>query len=167
MMAWIACDLITGHSKTISGVCGSAIVGLVAITPSAGYVNISSAILIGGGTSVLSYFLTIYYKRLKRKVDDSLDVFMCHGVPGFLGGILVGVFASNDINPNVPNGLIYGSATLLYKQIIITICAAVFSFIATYIILLILDKTIGIRVSKDGEIGGLDLLEHGEQAYGE
>lgn len=166
MMAWMFCDLITGHAKTISGVCGSAIMGLVAITPSAGYVSISSAIFIGAITSTLSYILTIFYAKLKRRVDDTLDVFMCHGIPGFLGSILVGVFASHEINPIVPNGLIYGNASLLYKQVVVTVCAAIFSFVATYIILFVLDKTIGIRVSKDNEISGMDLLEHGEQAYG-
>lgn len=166
MMAWLLCDLISGRAKTISGVCGSAVMGLVAITPSAGYVSISSAIFIGIITTVLSYILTKFYMKLKRKVDDTLDVFTCHGIPGFLGSILVGVFASTDINPNIPNGLIYGNASLLYKQIIVTICAASFSFIVTYVMLRILDKTIGLRVSIDDEIGGMDLLEHGEQAYG-
>jgi Amt family ammonium transporter len=165
MTAWMFCDLVTKHVKTISGVCGSAIMGLVAITPSAGYVSITSAIFIGAITSVLSYILSIFYAKIKPRVDDTLDVFVCHGIPGFLGSILVGVFASNEINPVVPNGLIYGNASLLYKQIIVTICAAAFSFIATYVILFILDKTVGIRVSRDHEISGMDLLEHGEQAY--
>jgi ammonium transporter, Amt family len=166
MLAWLLCDLISGHAKTISGVCGSAVMGLVAITPAAGYVSITSAIFIGAITSVLSYVLTRFYVKLKRKVDDTLDVFTCHGVPGFLGSILVGIFASHEINPSIPNGLIYGNASLLYKQAIVTVCAAAFSFAATYVIIFILDKIIGIRVSVNDEISGLDLLEHGEQAYG-
>ena len=165
MIAWLLCDIILGRTKTISGVCGSAVMGLVAITPAAGYVSISSAIFIGAITSVFSYILTKLYLKLKDKVDDTLDVFACHGIPGFLGSILVGVFAAHDINPSIPNGLIYGNAGLLYKQIIVTVCAALFSFIATYVILFILDKTIGLRVSINDEIGGMDLLEHGEAAY--
>ena len=167
MMAWLFCDLVTARRKTISGICGSAIMGLVAITPSAGYVSISSAICIGAITSVLSYILTRFYIKLKRKVDDTLDVFSCHGIPGFLGSILVGVFASHDINPNIPNGLIYnGSVGLLYKQMVVTVCAALFSFTATLFILFILDKIVGNRVSVDDEISGMDIVEHGEEAYG-
>lgn len=165
MVVWIVCDSIGRRSHTVTGICNALIIGLVAITPAAGYVNIASSVAIGAIASFLSYFLIIYYNRIKHKVDDSLDVFTCHGVPGFLGGIMVGIFASHEVNPAIPNGLIYGQWTLLYKQIVVTCLAALFSFCATYLILIILQKLIGIRVREEEEIGGLDLSEHGEKAY--
>lgn len=165
MVVWVSCDYACGRDRTVTSICNSIIIGLVAITPSAGYVSISSAIAIGGIASLLSFIITIFYNRIKHKVDDSLDVFTCHGLPGLIGGILVGVFASHDINPAIPNGAIFGDWQLLIKQSIVTILAALFSFAATYLILLILRKTIGIRVTEEHELGGLDLSEHGEKAY--
>lgn len=165
MVAWVLCDSFLGKARTVTGICNSLIIGLVAITPSAGYVSIASAIAIGVISSLLSYVLTIYYNRLKHKVDDSLDVFTCHGVPGFLGGIMVGIFASHDVNPAIPSGIMYGNWSLLYKQCVVTVLSAAFSFIATYIILVVLHKTIGIRVREEDELGGLDMSEHGEKAY--
>lgn len=165
MVVWIICDSLGRRAHTVTGICNALIIGLVAITPSAGYVNIASSIAIGAIAAFLSYFLIIYYNRIKHKVDDSLDVFTCHGVPGFLGGIMVGVFASHGVNSAIPDGLIYGQWTLLYRQVIVTCLAALFSFCATYLILVILHKLIGIRVREEEELGGLDLSEHGEKAY--
>jgi Amt family ammonium transporter len=165
MVVWVLCDYLTGKARTVTGICNSLVIGLVAITPSAGYVSIASAIAIGVIASLFSYFMTIYYNRLKHKVDDSLDVFTCHGVPGFLGGILVGVFASHDINAAIPFGAIYGNWSLLLKQVVVTCLAAGFSFAATYTILQLLRITIGIRVREEDEAGGLDMSEHGEKAY--
>jgi Amt family ammonium transporter len=165
MVVWTLLDILCDCAHTTTGICNALIIGLVAITPSAGYVGISAAIAIGAITSGLSYFIIIYYKRIKHTVDDTLDVFTCHGIPGFLGGILVGVFATNKINPNVPNGLIYGNWMLLYKQFIVTCLAAAFSFIATYLILIVLKMLTSLRVSEENELGGLDAAEHGEKAY--
>lgn len=165
MVVWVLCDYISGRDRTVTGICNAIIIGLVAITPSAGYVSIASAVAIGGIASLLSFIITIFYNRVKHKVDDSLDVFTCHGLPGLIGGILVGVFASHEINPAIPNGVIFGNWQLLVKQSFVTIAAAVFSFAVTYLILQILRKTIGIRVTEEHELGGLDLSEHGEKAY--
>lgn len=167
MVVWLLCDYFRNKSHSTTGICNSVIVGLVAITPSAGYVTISSAVFIGAISSVISYIVSIYYNRLKHKVDDSLDVFTCHGIPGFLGGILVGVFASHEVNQVIPFGAIYGNWTLLYKQIVATCLAAIFSFSVTYLILFVLSKTVGIRVHEEAERDGLDLSEHGENAYSE
>ncbi len=165
MVVWVSCDYISGRDRTVTSICNSIIIGLVAITPSAGYVTISSAVAIGGIASLLSFIITIFYNRIKHKVDDSLDVFTCHGLPGLIGGILVGIFASHDINPAIPNGAIFGNWQLFIKQSVVTILAALFSFVATYLILQLLHKTIGIRVTEEHELGGLDLSEHGEKAY--
>lgn len=165
MVAWTLCEYTTGKARTVTGICNSLITGLVAITPAAGYVTITSAIIIGAIASFMSYFITIYYNRIKHKVDDSLDVFTCHGIPGFLGGIMVGVFASHDINSAIPNGAIYGDWDLLIKQIVVTVLSASFSFVGTYLILLLLKHTIGIRVDESQEVDGLDVAEHGEKAY--
>lgn len=164
MVMWVLCEYLTNKPRTITGLCNALIIGLVAITPSAGYVAISSAVAIGAIVSFLSYFITIWYNRYKHKLDDSLDVFTCHGIPGFLGGILVGVFACSSVNPAVPNGLIYGSSSLLGKQVIVTVLGAGFSFFATYLILLVMSRTIGIRVQEDHEEHGLDVAS-GEKAY--
>lgn len=165
MAMWVLLDIFCDCAHTTTGICNALIIGLVAITPSAGYVGISAAIAIGAIVSGLSYFIIIYYKRIKHAVDDTLDVFTCHGIPGFLGGILVGVFATNKINAAIPNGLIYGNWALLWKQFAVTCLVAAFSFIATYVILKILNQLISLRVSEEKEFSGLDAAEHGERAY--
>lgn len=164
MVMWVLCEYATDHPRTITGLCNALVIGLVAITPSAGYVSIASAVAIGALVSFVSYFITIAYNRYKHKLDDSLDVFTCHGIPGFIGGILVGVFASSKVNSAVPDGLIYGHADLLWKQILVTVCGAAFSFFATYLILIVMSKTIGIRVEESHEQDGLD-ASCGERAY--
>ena len=165
LSAWILYDFFLRRSHTITGACNAIITGLVAITPSAGYVSTSAAIAIGAISSFVSYIISIYYNKLKHKLDDSLDVFTCHGIPAVLGSILLGVFASQSINPSIPNGVIYGNWSLLYKQVIVTIASAIYSFTCTYIIIYVLSKTIGIRVKEEVEKDGLDFILHGENAY--
>lgn len=164
MLMWVVCEYATGKPRTITGLCNALVIGLVAITPSAGYVSISSAIAIGAFVSLASYFITIAYNRYKHKLDDSLDVFTCHGIPGLLGGILVGVFASNKVNSAIPDGLIYGNVNLLWKQVVVSVLGAGFAFVATYLILLVMSRTIGIRVEESHEHHGLDVA-CGEKAY--
>lgn len=165
MITWLILNILTKSQQTITGLCASLIIGLVAITPSAGYVTINSSLAIGTLTSFFTYFFNIYYNRFKNKLDDTLDVFTGHGFPGILGGILVGIFASHNINPIIPDGLIYGKFDLLSKQIVVTVIVSLFSFLTTYLILYFLDKTIGIRVNIDHEKTGLDSTFHGENAY--
>lgn len=164
MVVWVICEYATGKPRTITGLCNALVIGLVAITPSAGYVSVSSAIAIGAFVSFASYFITIAYNRYKHKLDDSLDVFTCHGIPGLLGGILVGVFASSKVNSAIPDGLIYGHVNLLWKQIVVSVLGAGFAFVATYLILLVMSRTIGIRVEESHEHNGLDVA-CGEKAY--
>jgi Amt family ammonium transporter len=164
MLMWVVCEYATGKPRTITGLCNALVIGLVAITPSAGYVSVSSAIAIGAFVSLASYFITIAYNRYKHKLDDSLDVFTCHGIPGLLGGILVGVFASSKVNSAIPDGLIYGNINLLWKQIVVSVLGAGFAFVATYLILLVMSRTIGIRVEESHEHHGLDVA-CGEKAY--
>lgn len=165
MTTWVICDTITKKAKTATGLCSSLVMGLVAITPSAGYVNVGSAIAIGVITAALAYLLILYYNKLKHKVDDTLDVFVCHGIPGFIGSVMVGVFASHNINSTIPDGLIYGNFQLVYKQVLVTVLTALFSFLGTYLLLTILKNTMKIRVESDTEDSGLDLSVHGESAY--
>jgi len=165
MTTWVLCDAITGRAKTATGLCSSLVMGLVAITPSAGYVTIGSAIEIGAITAVLAYFLILYYNKLKHKVDDTLDVFVCHGIPGFIGSIMVGVFASHTVNSAIPDGLIYGNFMLVYKQVVATGLTAFFSFFGTWVLLYVLKHVIKIRVESDSEDAGLDTSVHGERAY--
>jgi Amt family ammonium transporter len=165
MVVWMICDAIFVKIKSVTGVCSSVLVGLIAITPAAGYVDIGSSIAIGGISSFLTYVFQIFYNRYKHKVDDTLDVFVCHGIPGFLGGIMVGVFASHNVNPVIPDGVIYGNWDLVWKQILVTTFVAAFSFIVSFVLLKLLDRTVGLRVNVAQEISGLDSIEHGEQAY--
>ena len=165
MVTWFLLNSITKSQHTISGICSSVIIGLVAITPSAGYISIASSLTIGAIVSFITYIFNIFYNRIKNKLDDTLDVFTAHGFPGLLGGILVGIFSSNKINSTISNGLIYGGYQLLYKQIVVTLIVALYSFITTYLILYFLDKTIGIRVNINDEKTGLDESIHGEKAY--
>ncbi|MEN9391650.1 MAG: hypothetical protein RL017_948, partial [Pseudomonadota bacterium] len=165
MVVWMICDVVFFNIKSVTGVCSSVLVGLIAITPAAGYVEIGSSIAIGAITSFLTYMFQIFYNRYKHKVDDTLDVFVCHGIPGVLGGIMVGIFASHNVNPAIPDGAIYGNWDLVLKQLLVTIAVAAFSFIVSFVLLKFLDMTVGLRVNVAQEISGLDSIEHGEQAY--
>ena len=140
-----------------------AIAGLVAITPAAGFVTPIAALIIGAIASVVCFFVT--HQIVRKRVDDALDVFGVHGVGGLIGAVLTGVFATTSVNPDGVNGLLYGNPALLYKQIIAAAVVLGYSAVVTYGILKLVEKTIGLRVSKEQEEGGLDVALHGERAY--
>ncbi|WP_396141289.1 ammonium transporter [Flavobacterium sp.] len=160
-MAWVFFDKILGHKLSAMGACIGAVVGLVAITPAAGYVSIPHAITIGIISSIVSNLAVSKFP--KGKIDDALDVFACHGVGGMTGMILTGVFASNAINPAlVDQGLLFGETKLFLNQITALIIVSIFAFTASYVLFFITNKITRLRVSEEKEELGLDITQHGE-----
>jgi len=160
-MAWVFWDKILGHKLSAMGACIGAVVGLVAITPAAGYVSIAHAITIGVVSSIVSNYAVSKFP--KGKIDDALDVFACHGVGGMTGMVLTGVFASKTVNPAIADqGLIFGETKLFINQITALICVSIFAFCASYALFFITNKITPLRVSQEKEELGLDISQHGE-----
>jgi Amt family ammonium transporter len=157
--AWTIIDMILKGKPSVTGFCIGAVVGLVAITPASGFVEPYAAIIIGAVAGVASNIFA--YLRGKSEFDDSLDVVACHGVGGFVGTILTGFFASKAVNP----AGVDGSLAQVFIQLKGSIAGLLFSFVLSYIILKVIDATIGLRPSSEVEEKGLDTGEHGEEAY--
>lgn len=163
LLAWIGVEHLHRGKATVLGGMSGTLAGLVGITPACGFVTQMSAIVIGVITGMICYILTTFKGLFKY--DDSLDVIGIHGTGGVVGSILTGIFATVLINPNGANGLFYGGLKLFGAQIISTLASIVFAFIGTIIILYIVDKISGLRVSEFEEMQGLDISQHGENAY--
>lgn len=162
MIGWILIDIWKTGKPTVLGAISGAVAGLVAITPAAGFVDVPASIVIGFTTVFVSYY-AISYLKPKLGYDDALDAFGIHGLSGTWGAILTGIFACPAINGAA--GLLYGNSNQLVIQIISIIAVAVYSFVVTYVIAKVLDKTMGLRVSEKTEIEGLDVNEHEELGY--
>jgi Amt family ammonium transporter len=152
-IAWIIFDAIRGNKPSALGACVGAVVGLVAITPAAGYVNIGASIFIGTAASLVSNIAVSW--KSKSNLDDTLDVFPCHGLGGIVGMILTAVFAQNI-------GLVFGNAHQLLVHIIGLVIVIGFTFGGSFLLYKVTDLIMPIRVSEDQEIVGLDLSQHGE-----
>jgi Amt family ammonium transporter len=139
------------------------VVGLVAITPAAGFVTPLSSIIIGGLAAPISYYAVKF--RQQRKLDESLDVWACHGMGGTWGALATGLFATTTINSAGFDGLFYGNPVQLGLQLIGVLAGAGYAFIVTFVIAKVLDAIFGLSVSEQEEQVGLDISEHGEQAY--
>jgi Amt family ammonium transporter len=141
------------------------VAGLATITPAAGYVSVTSAVIIGLAAGVVCY----YAVELKNKLrwDDALDVWGVHGVGGFLGIVLLGVFADMRFNPSGSNGLLYGDSSFLYKQLAAVLFSSAWAFIFTYGMLMVINIFTPVKVDAAGEEAGLDESQHGERAYEE
>jgi Amt family ammonium transporter len=153
------------HRPTVTGMATGAVAGLVAITPAAGFVTPIMGIPIGIGVSVICFF--VMRLRGRSKMDDSLDVFACHGMGGTWGALATGIFASASVNAAGANGLIHGNWALVGKQVIAIVVVWAFAFVMTWIIGKVIDKTMGLRVNATEESLGLDISQHGESAYGD
>jgi Amt family ammonium transporter len=163
VVAWIAIEMSRTGKATATGASIATVVGLVAITPAAGYVGPMSAIAIGAIAAVVcSAALKVFQKV---RVDDTLDVFACHGVGGIVGSLLTGVFASKAINPDGADGLIFGNSNLLFVQFESVVATAVYSAAVTGAVLLAVRAIYGLRASEEAESLGIDLAEHAELAY--
>ena len=159
---WIIFDTLRGRKPTAMGTCIGAVVGLVAITPAAGFVTIPQSLIIGVVTSVVSNMMVEW--RTKTSIDDTLDVFPCHGVGGMMGMLLTGVFAHHQVNSAVSsNGLFYGETKLFMVHFIAMIAVSVFTFFGTFLLLKITDLIIPLRVSDEEENEGLDWSQHREK----
>ena len=163
LLAWIAVEYLHRGKPTVLGGMSGTLAGLVGITPACGFVTPISAIVIGIITGMICYVLTTFKGFFKY--DDSLDVIGIHGTGGIVGSILTGIFATVLINPDGANGLLYGSFKLFGAQIVSTIASIGFAFLGTLLILYITDKISGLRVSEFEEMQGLDISQHGENAY--
>ncbi|MGE5815170.1 MAG: ammonium transporter, partial [Acidobacteriota bacterium] len=150
---WIAFDVIRGRKASALGACIGAVVGLVAITPAAGYVSVADSLVIGTVASILSN-VAVYWKS-RSTIDDTLDVFPCHGVGGMVGMLATGVFAQNV-------GLLHGSAHVFLVQVIALLIAAPYAFVGSWLLYRITDAIIPLRVSERQELIGLDITQHDE-----
>ena len=163
LTTWMLLDLGRGRRCTAVGAATGAVVGLVAITPAAGYVTPLAALVIGILAACASY--VAIQVRPKTRVDDALDVFACHGVAGIVGAILTGVFASTAVNPAGADGLLEGNASLLGVQVIAVLATIALAAAATAAILAVVNAVVGLRVPLHDELAGVDVSEHGEEAY--
>jgi len=164
MLGWLLVEkLVAGHATTL-GAASGAVAGLVAITPCAGFVGGMAPVIIGLGAGIVCY-LALKLKNVLR-LDDSLDVIAVHLVGGLFGSIVLGLFADQSINAAGSDGLLFGGgASLLGKQILACAVTFAFSFGVTYVLASVLDRTIGLRVSDEDEMIGLDQSQHAETAY--
>ncbi len=150
---------------TVLGIATGAIAGLAAVTPAAGFVSPLMGIPIGIGAAVACYYAMLFRAR-KMGVDESLDVWACHGIGGTWGALATGIFASVVVNSAGANGLIFGNAMQLGKQLVAVGTVWAFAFGATWVLGKLVDVVMGLRVSVTEEIVGLDISQHGERAYG-
>ncbi len=162
-ISWMFTEWMHTKKPTVLGLASGAVAGLVAITPAAGFVNISGALIIGLLAGIVPYFAVAIIKP-KLGYDDSLDAFGIHGVGGILGAILTGVFADPSVN-ELGKGLLYGNPGQLLTQLIAVVVTIVYSGVATLIIFMIVKAITGVRVETEHEITGLDESQHGEKAY--
>ena len=163
-IGWIACEWLVTKKPTVLGFATGVVVGLVNITPAAGFVTPAASIVIGLLGAPISYFAVTVLKK-KFGYDDALDAFGCHGIGGTWGGIATGLFATTSVNPAGFDGLFYGNAHLMVSQIIAIVATYAFAMIGTFVILMVIKFVFKLRVSKEEEEAGLDSTLHGESAY--
>jgi len=160
-LSWMFFDVARGKKPSVLGFCIGAVVGLVAITPGAGFVSIPSSIFIGAIAAVISN-LAVGWKQ-KTSLDDTLDVFPCHGVGGIVGMLLTGVFATKTVNAAGADGLFYGNPTFFITQLKGALIVIAFSFVVSFIIFKFINLIQPIRVSEEDEEMGLDASQHNEK----
>ncbi len=162
-LAWMFTEWATRGKPTVLGAASGAVAGLVAITPAAGFVSPLSSIAIGAAGGVLCF--TACNLKTRFGYDDSLDVVGVHCVGGVTGALLTGVFASKAVNAAGADGLLLGNPAQFMTQLIATATTLVYCFVLAFVLLKIVDAAIGLRVNEDEEFSGLDLSQHGENAY--
>jgi ammonium transporter, Amt family len=171
-IGWSAAEWMRNGKPSALGAISGAVAGLVAITPAAGFVSPMSALIIGLIAGAFCFWMVTKVK-LRFGYDDSLDAFGVHGAGGTIGALLTGIFASSVINPifkdangNVlPSGLLEGNAHQLLNQFVGVVIAWVLGIVGTLVLLTIVDKVVGLRVTEEQETQGLDLSQHGEEGY--
>ena len=163
LATWVLLDLTVAGRATAVGAATGAVVGLVAITPAAGFVTPMGAMAIGALGAGASF--AAMQLRAKTRVDDALDVFACHGVGGIVGALLTGVFASKAVNPGGADGLLYGGSHLILAQFLAVAATLGLAGGMTFVVLHAIRVVMGLRVPMSDELRGLDVSEHGEAAY--
>jgi Amt family ammonium transporter len=148
---------------SVLGIATGAVVGLATVTPASGFIQPIMAVPIGIIGAVIAFYAMVWRNKA-NKIDESLDVFACHGLGGVIGVIATGIFATSSVAGKA--GLIDGNGTQVLIQILAVIVVAAFSFVATWIIAKIIQVTMGLRVKEEEELVGLDISQHGERAYG-
>jgi len=162
-LTWMLAEWILHGRPTTLGAASGAVAGLVAITPAAGFVSPVSALIIGGLAGVICYMGVLAKSRFGY--DDSLDVVGIHGLGGTWGALATGLFASTAVNPDGANGLFFGNPGQLWIQFVSIVATGVFAFVMTFVILKVLDAIMGLKVSDEEEVRGLDITQHSETGY--
>ncbi len=162
LLVWTILDLMRTGKPTAVGAATAIVVGLVAITPAAGFVGPMSALALGGIAAVPSYFALIW--RAKTSLDDSLDVVAAHGVGGTVGALLTGVFAQKALN-GIADGVLFGNPAQLGIQAVAVVAAIVYSGVMSFVLLKVIGIVLPLRADAEEETAGMDLSQHGEEAY--
>jgi Amt family ammonium transporter len=162
-LSWVGTEWLVRGKPTTLGAASGAVAGLVAITPASGYVGPMSAIIIGLLAGIICYLAVL--AKPKLGYDDSLDVVGVHCVGGIVGALCTGLFASKLVNPAGGDGLFFGNPGQLLIQFIAVAATLAFSFVISFILFKVLDATMGLRVSPEDEVAGLDLSQHQEAGY--
>jgi Amt family ammonium transporter len=162
-MSWVFFDMLRGKKPSVMGACIGAVVGLVAITPAAGFVTIPHSLIVGIVAAVVSNLVVLW--RTKTTIDDTLDVFPCHGVGGMVGMLMTGIFAHQNVNGGntTGNGLYYGETHLFFVHCITLVGVSAFAFFGSLLLLKITDLISKLRVSPEEELIGLDRSQHDEE----
>ncbi len=160
-MSWIFFDILRGKKPSALGACIGAVVGLVAVTPAAGFITVSSSLIVGIVAAVVSNLVVIW--RSKTNIDDTLDVFPCHGVGGMVGMLMTGIFATKSVNGLGAEGLIYGETDLFIKHVVALVAVSAFAFVGAFILLKVTDLISPLRVTPEEELAGLDVSQHDEE----
>jgi Amt family ammonium transporter len=162
LVVWTLLDAFRSRKPTAVGCATAIVVGLVAVTPAAGYVGPMSAIVLGAIAAVPSYFGLIW--RARTSMDDSLDVVAAHGLGGTVGALLTGVFAQKALN-GVADGVLFGNPAQLAIQAVAVVAAIVYSGVGSFVLLKLIALVVPLRAGTEDEDAGLDLMQHGEEAY--
>jgi len=162
-LAWMAIEWVHRGTPTVLGIASGAVAGLATVTPGAGYIGPFAALLIGLAAGGLSYAAIM--NKGAFGYDDSLDVVGIHGVGGVFGVLATGVLASKTVNQGGVDGLLYGNARLFGAQVLAVLAVTLFAGVGTYVILKLVNRLLGLRVSPEEERMGLDLSQHNERAY--
>jgi Amt family ammonium transporter len=161
-LSWVLFDMAKGKKLSALGFCIGAVVGLVAITPAAGFVTVPVSIFIGTIAGIISNFFA-HWKSKSNLVDDTLDVFPCHGIGGMVGMVMTGLFASTAINGAVTEqGLLFGETALFLKHLLALVLVSAFAFGMSYLLLVVTNKISPLRVTEEEEKVGLDISQHDE-----
>ena len=162
-VSWMILDWVIKGKPSAIGISVGAVCGMAAVTAAAGYINFTAAVIIGLAAGIISN-LVANWRAGRSRIDDTLDVFACHGIGGIIGAVSVGLFATVAVNPAV-QGLFYGNPAQLGIQVLAVVVVSAFAFGGSYLLLRLVDVFSPLRVSPKEEDEGLDLSQHGEEAY--